>query len=210
MNRYALRCIHVRIPLKIMISALMFLVYCFSYGAAAYATVPTGTQDPMQFTASGHVLGFEPERMYVASGDHVLRVEFAGTDGVSPVADQMATGDGHAVPLKRVDYPELWPGINLSYEAISGGIVRSSYLLNPGADVSQIRLRYNTSVEIESGGGLRIGYKSGWMNESAPVAWQEIGGKRIPVTVTFSLYDSAIKNSTVGFLSANTILPTRS
>lgn len=111
----------------------------------------------------------------------------------------MAASDGHALPLGRVDYPELWPGISLSYEAVSGGIVRSSYVLEPGADVSLIRLHYNTSVEIESGGRLRIGYESGWMNESAPVAWQEIGGKRIPVTVSFSLYNSSIKTSTVGF-----------
>jgi hypothetical protein len=199
MNRYSLYCINVRVSRKIMIAALLFLVCCFSYEPIAHATIPTGKSDLIQSTASGHILGFEAQRMYVASGDHVLRVEFAGTDGVSPVADQMPTGDGHAVPLSRVNYPELWPGISLSYEAISGGIFRSSYLLKPGADVSQIRLRYNTSVEIESGGGLRIDYKSGWMNESAPVAWQEINGKRIPVTVAFSFYDSAIINSTVGF-----------
>jgi hypothetical protein len=199
MNRYSLNFIHVRIPLKMIIPALLFFVYCFSYGPTAHATTPTGTSDLVQFIASGHVLGFEARRMHVASGDHVLSVEFAGTDGVKPVADQMPKGDEHALPLKRVDYPELWPSISLSYEVISGGIVRSSYLLKPGADVGQIRLRYNTQVEIESGGRLRIGYESGWMNESAPVAWQEIGGKRIPVTVAFYIYDSSIKNSTVGF-----------
>jgi hypothetical protein len=199
MKHYALSCIHVRIPLKIIIITLLLMIYCFYYGSAAHATIPTGTPDLMQFTSSGHILGFEPERMHVASGDHVLSVEFAGTEGVKPVADQMQTNDGHALPLRRVVYPELWPGISLSYEAIAGGIFRSSYLLKPGADVGQIRLRYNTSVEIESGGGLRVGYKSGWMNESAPVAWQEIDGKRIPVTVAFSLYDSSNKNSTVGF-----------
>ena len=53
----------------------------------------------------------------------------------------MPSSDGHALPLNRVDYPELWPGITLSYEAVSGGIVRSSYLLEPGADVGRIRLR---------------------------------------------------------------------
>jgi hypothetical protein len=199
MNRYSLSCINVRIPHKMMIAVLLFLICCFPYGPTAHATISTGTSELVQFTASGHILGFEAKRMHVASGDHVLSVEFAGTDGVKPVADQIPTGDGHALPLSRVDYPELWPRISLRYEAISGGIIRSSYLLEPGADVSQIRLRYNTSVEIESGGRLKIHYEKGWMNESAPIAWQEIGSKRIPVTVTFTLHDSSIENSTVGF-----------
>jgi hypothetical protein len=121
------------------------------------------------------------------------------TDGVKPIADRMSTSDGNAQPLGRVDYPELWPGISLSYEAVSGGIVQSSYLLEPGADVNQIRLRYNASVKFEAGGSLRIGYESGWMNESAPVAWQEIDGQRIPVKVAFTLYDSSKNTSTVGY-----------
>jgi hypothetical protein len=87
----------------------------------------------------------------------------------------------------------------MSYEAISGGIFQSSYLLEPGAHVGQIRLRYNAPVEIEAGGDLRIGFESGWMTESAPVAWQEIGGQKIPVMVAFSLYDSSIENAMVGF-----------
>jgi hypothetical protein len=77
--------------------------------------------------------------------------------------------------------------------------VQSSYLLEPGADVGQIRLRYNAPLEIEVGGSLRIGYETGQMRESAPVAWQDIKGKRIPVDVTFCLLDSPILNPVVGF-----------
>ncbi|MBN1833421.1 MAG: SBBP repeat-containing protein [Deltaproteobacteria bacterium] len=180
-------------------TAFLFLTCCFLYEPTAHATKSTGTSDLVQFTASGHILGFESERMYVASGDHVLRIEFAETDGVRPVADQMPTSDGHTQSLGHVDYPDLWPGITLSYEAISEGIVQSSYRLEPGADVNRIRLRYNSSVEIGAGGTLRIGYENGWMNESAPVAWQEIDGQRITVAVAFSLYNSSTKNPMIGF-----------
>jgi hypothetical protein len=72
--------------------------------------------------------------------------------------------------------------------------MQSSYLLAPGADVGQIRLRYNAPVEIEAGGSLRIGYETGQIRESSPVAWQYFNGRRIPVEVTFCLLDSPICN----------------
>jgi len=199
MNQNAPSYTPVKVLRTLMTTVLLFLAGCFFNENTAHATISTNSSDLLQFTASGHILGFESEGMYVASGGHVLRVEFTGTDDVKPVTDQISAKKGHTQPLGRVDYPELWTGISLSYEAVSGGIVQSSYLLEPGADVSQIRLRYNALVEIEDGGNLRIDYERGWMNESAPVAWQEIEGRYIPVTVAFSLYDSSIKNSTLGF-----------
>jgi hypothetical protein len=54
-------------------------------------------------------------------------------------------------------------------------------------------------VEIDAGGSLRIGYETGQIRESAPVAWQDIKGKRIPVDVSFCLLDSTILNPVVGF-----------
>jgi len=163
---------------------------------AAEQTEPT---DLLQLTAAGHVLGFEAEGIYVASGDHMLRVEFAGTSGVAPVADRKLSGDGKAQPLGRVTYPDLWPGITLSYDHVGGGIVESTYQLEKGADVGQIKLRYNAPLEIEAGGSLLIKYETGQMSESAPVAWQDINGHRIPVEVAFCLFDSPVCNPVVGF-----------
>ena len=179
----------------------LLLVWAFSLtpGRTAQAAMQTEPSDLLQFTAAGHVLGFQAEGVYVAAGDHMLRVEFAGTQDVKPVANQMPSGDGQAQPLGRVTYADLWPGISLSYEHVAGGIVQSIYRLESGADVGQIRLCYNAPVEIEAGGSLRIGYETGQMRESAPVAWQDINGLRIPVDVTFCLLDSPIRNPVVGF-----------
>jgi hypothetical protein len=186
--------------LHLLVIALL-LVGAFSLmpWRATQAAVPTEPSDLLQFKAAGHVLGFQAEGVYVAAGDHMLRVVFASASGVAPVADQMPSGDGQAQPLGRVTYADLWPGISLSYEHEAGGIVQSSYLLEPGADVGQIRLCYNAPVEIEAGGSLRIGYETGQMRESAPVAWQDINGVRIPVDVAFCLLDSPIRNPVVGF-----------
>jgi hypothetical protein len=60
-------------------------------------------------------------------------------------------------------------------------------------------LCYNAPVDIKAGGSLRIGLETGQMRESAPVAWQDINGQRIPVGVTFCLLDSPIRNPVVGF-----------
>jgi hypothetical protein len=181
------------------ISVLLVGAFCFTTGRTAHAASQTETSDLLQFTAAGHVLGFQAEGVFVAAGDHMLRVEFAGTDGVAPVPDRIPSGDGQAQSLGRVAYPELWPGISLSYEDAAGGVVESSYMLEPGADVGQIRLRYNAPVEIEAGGSLRIAYETGQMRESAPVAWQDINGRRIPVEVGFRLLNSPIGNPVVGF-----------
>ena len=189
------------------ITLLLVGAFSLMLGRAAQAAMQTGPSNLLQFKAAGHILGFQDEGVYVASGDHMLRVEFAGTSGVAPVADRTPSGDGQAQPLGRVTYADLWPGISLSYEHVAGGIVQSSYLLEPGADVSQIRLCYNSPVEIEAGGSLRIGYETGQMRESAPVAWQDINGRRIPVDVTFCLLDSPIRNPVVGFSLGQYIPP---
>jgi hypothetical protein len=68
---------------------------------------------------------------------------------------------------------------------VQGGIAESTYVVHPGGDPSAIRLRYNVPVSIEDGGSLRFSFENGYMTESAPVAWQEVGGKRREVAVRF-------------------------
>jgi uncharacterized repeat protein (TIGR01451 family) len=140
-----------------------------------------------QFTAGGHVLGFRPDGAYVVGSDHMLKVTFASANDVAPVADQPPSSDGLAQPLGRVTYQDLWDGISLTYQQVTGGIAKSSYLLDSGAAVDQIRLRYNVPVQVDAGGRLLFGFETSQMSESAPVAWQEIARQRVPVAVSFRL-----------------------
>ena len=199
MNRYTKSNILVRGLHLFVIAFLLVGAFILTPERAAQAATPTEPSDLLQFTAAGHVLGFQAEGVYVAAGDHMLRVEFVSASGIAPVTDQIPSGDGQAQPLGQVTYTDLWPGISLSYEHVAGGIVRSSYLLEPGADVGQIQLCYNSPVDIKAGGSLRIVLETGQMRESAPVAWQDINGQRIPVDVTFCLLDSPIRNPVVSF-----------
>jgi hypothetical protein len=137
-------------------------------------------------SAGGHVLGFASDSVYVATGSHALRVEFVEAQDVSPQADGASEAQqGKAAALSHVSYVGLWEGITLSYDAVAGGIAESTYVLDPGADPSQMRLQYNVPVEIDSAGELVLSFETGQMKESAPVAWQDIDGRRVRVDVAF-------------------------
>ena len=145
-----------------------------------------GASELLQFTAGGHVLGFASDSVYVATGSHALHVEFVGAQDVSPHADGSGEAQqGKAAALSHVSYVGLWEGITLSYDAAAGGIAESTYVLDPGADPGQIRLQYNVPVEIDEAGELVMSFETGQMKESAPVAWQDVDGRRLAVDVSY-------------------------
>jgi len=142
----------------------------------------------LQFKARGHILGFQPKKVYFASLDHALSIEFLGTPGVMPrtVAGGKETDKDPKIPfLGRVVYEDLWEGISLTYEARDGGIAESTYRIGPWADVSKIRLGYNVPVELQGDGSLKFRFDRGYLRESPPKAWQEVRGERVPVEVGF-------------------------
>jgi hypothetical protein len=158
----------------------------------------------LQFKAGGHVLGFQANKAYVAGLDHALTVEFRGTAGVMPIAESAYTAQplinlnrtaeriSGAKPLSKVIYQNLWKGINLTYSSSKSGITESTYHIEPGAEVSNIRFRYNVPAEIQKDGSLKLTFSSGFLTESAPVAWQEIDGKSVPVKVSFRVSKNEI------------------
>jgi hypothetical protein len=153
------------------------------------ATTAIQRADPtlLQFVSAGHVLGFAQDSVYVAGGTHALRVEFVNAYLTAPFSAARTGETTRAAPLIEVSYPNLWPGVTLTYDAPPVGILRSTYRIEPNADVSQIRLRYNAPVTIEPDGGLAIGYAVGVLRESAPRAWQELSnGGRVPVEAVFT------------------------
>jgi len=145
-------------------------------GKTAHSTAP---KDILQFTSGGHVLGFAKTGVYVASGSHALRVEFVNSHSISPAgapAPSAANSDKQATPLSQVTYSNLWDGVTLTYDAPMGAIARSTYRLEAYTKAENIRLRYNAPVSVQSDGSLRISFKTGTINESAPQAWQERDG----------------------------------
>ena len=192
--------------------SVVALVILFTGLASAYAAAPKVSDSGsvsrktlsdnslLQFNAGGHILGFKPDKVYFASLDHAIVEEFLGTNGVMPAgeAGQGSTEGKKGAPgLGRVVYKNLWRGITLTYEAKRNGIAESTYVLEPGAEVTRIRLKYNVSVGIEKDGSLRFRHPSdkGYFSESAPKAWQELNGKRTHIEVAFADYG----DNTIGF-----------
>jgi hypothetical protein len=63
-----------------------------------------------QFKAGGHVLGFQPNKAYLAGLDHALSIEFLGTPGVMPTAASGVPATGNmtgAAPMSTVVYRNL-------------------------------------------------------------------------------------------------------
>ena len=89
-----------------------------------------------------------------------------------------------------ISYDGLYNGVLLKYDGAQGRL-KGTYTVAPGADAGQIRWRYAgaSKTTLDSGGNLLVnGDRSGaLLTEQAPVAWQEIGGTRVPVDTRFAL-----------------------
>ena len=171
-------------------SKIFPIIILFLSGFSGSVVAAVDSQNMMQYKAAGHILGFQKDCFLMASEDHMLRIDFIGATGHAPVSATKATETETGLqPLKQMTYDNLWDGITLAYEQGSGG-VKSTYRLSPGADVSSIRLRYNAPLEVTTSGALYMGYETGYISESAPVAWQEINGKKSSVAVSFRKIDA--------------------
>jgi hypothetical protein len=157
----------------------------------------------LQFKSGGHILGFKNDRVYIVGSGYALIEEFVGALKVKPVAakgntiDTGVTSEAGLPVLGKVSYNNLWKGITAIYVSGEGGLAESTFVVNPYADADQIRLRYNVQAEIQKDGSLRFRHRTnkGYFIQSAPVAWQEIKGKRVKVDVAFEEHE----NSTLGF-----------
>jgi hypothetical protein len=100
-------------------------------------------------------------------------------------------------------YKELYPGINLNYAGTDGRL-KGTYSVTAGADPGHIRWRYDGAekVAIEETGNLRIlvpsanpGGSSISLIEQAPVAWQEIAGRKLAVSISYRIAE----DGSIGF-----------
>jgi hypothetical protein len=96
-----------------------------------------------------------------------------------------------------VTYSNLYPGISLGYSGTGWGL-KGTYTVKPGADPSRIGWRYEGAKEIsvDHAGNLHVqlsgkdSKSAGELVEQAPVAWQEIEGRRLSVTVSYKVTGS--------------------
>ncbi len=88
----------------------------------------------------------------------------------------------------QVVYRELWPGVDLMLREQAGKL-KYEFRVQPGAQVADIRLGYDGAdgLTLDGDGGLRVQTALGVLQDTPPVAWQEIAGVRVPVGSRYAL-----------------------
>jgi len=90
----------------------------------------------------------------------------------------------------EISYADLYPGVALAYSA-DGRPLKGTYTVAPGADPGRIRWRYEGGeARVDEAGHLQIRMAGGGngavaLTEEAPIAWQEIDGRRVPVSARY-------------------------
>lgn len=87
-----------------------------------------------------------------------------------------------------IRYRELWKGIDLVYRGTVSEL-KYEFVVQPGSDPRKIRLAYRgaESVRLAESGDLEVTTPLGSFSDHAPVAYQEIDGKRVPVPARYDL-----------------------
>ncbi|MEW6744854.1 MAG: SBBP repeat-containing protein [Planctomycetota bacterium] len=88
----------------------------------------------------------------------------------------------------KVVYEDLWPGIDLVYQGTVNRL-KYEFIVDPGADPSQIRLAYRgaTQVAVSDGGALQIQTPVADLVDARPLGYQDIDGKRADVSVSYAI-----------------------
>src|SRR5215217_9283554 len=85
-------------------------------------------------------------------------------------------------------YGGLWPGIDMAVRG-EGGKLKYEFHLKPGSSVEDVRLGYRGAegLSVGPGGELLVQTSAGVLKDAAPVSYQRVGGKRVPVKSRYKL-----------------------
>jgi hypothetical protein len=92
-----------------------------------------------------------------------------------------------------ITYKDIYPGIDLTYHGNGKGM-KYDFIVNPGADISQIKIRYDgvKALDITSNGDLEAQTKFGPVYERIPQIYQEIDGEKREIAGQYILQESGI------------------
>jgi uncharacterized repeat protein (TIGR01451 family) len=167
---------------------------------------------PVGFLAKGSGLtaAFEPGRVAFRIKGTSINMVFEGADPESrPQGREELPGRANFLQGDRAQwvtglplygslvYRELYPGIDMVYGG-HGRDLKSEFLVAAEADISLIQIRYTGAgaPHVEPDGSLVLSLNTDELREQRPVAYQESGGKRIPIDIRYSLGE----DGSVGFI----------
>ncbi len=168
--------------------------------------IPTGNAAaPFSAFGVGNGVAFQPAgpSLELASGRLAVRFGGARPDVTLEPADKRAGTIGRHVgapstwrdqlpTYAAVIYRGLFTGIDLRYDGQAGQL-KGTYTVAPHVSPSAIQWRYEGAETLAidpATGDLLIGVAGGaTLREEAPVAWQDLAGRRVPVAASFKLAD---------------------
>jgi Beta-propeller repeat len=149
----------------------------------------------------GYAIGFGDDRVTLAfergERGHVLALRFAGANPHARIEPRKRAGrvsyfigTSRATPkptYREIIYRDLWAGIDLAFHN-ARGTLKYSFVVHPGAHVSDIRLAYEGAdhVSINRAGDLVAQTSLGPVRDPRPRSHQPRGGARIPVASAFT------------------------
>ena len=107
-------------------------------------------------------------------------------------------------------YQGIYSGIDMTYDG-NNGQLKSTYTVAPGANPAQIQWRYSgaQSVAVEADGDLAVtvpgdaGKPATTITEKAPIAWQNIDGKHVPVSSSYKVAADGTTSFLLGTFNPN-------
>jgi len=92
-----------------------------------------------------------------------------------------------------ITYKDIWPGIDLRYHGNGQGM-KYDFIVNPGAEISQIRVRYDgvNDLAITSNGDLQADTRFGLIYENIPSVYQETGGKKHNISGQYRIIEPGV------------------
>lgn len=171
--------------------------------AVAYYIV--GRDKTIDFTADGLTVTFAKPSGQGPGQGHVprwvVKLDFVGAArGCDPVGLE-ASGVTYSffrgrpaewktglAACSKIAYRDIWPDIDLVYQGTFDRL-KYEFIVHPGADPAGIRVavRGAKTFGLTAEGRLRIQTPAGGFEDDAPVAYQEIGGVRRNIPVSYDL-----------------------
>ena len=161
--------------------------------------------DAPAFEAAGQqgALLFEEMGVQLALAEGALAVNWIGANGDMQISgtnpqsgvvniyrgSDRAQWQENLPTFSAVSYSNLYPGIDLVYDG-SEGLLKGTYHVGPGADPSLISWQYvgAEGTALQADGDLTIRLKEGVdLSETAPFAYQLVGGERQLVDASYRL-----------------------
>ncbi len=96
---------------------------------------------------------------------------------------------------RKVVYENLYPNVDLVfYGADESGALKYDFIVRPGGNVGDVRLRYNAAddLRLNADGSLSLTHAYGGVQEAAPYVFQESAAGRKTVTASYRLQDGVV------------------